>query len=96
MIAVQMMTRLEKETGRRLPLSTLLVYPTVRKLAKLLQTDDRPMTWKSLVPIKPEGSKTPIYIIHGIGLNLLNFSGLVSYMDAEQLFTACRHWGWMA
>lgn len=42
------------------------------------------MTWKSLVPIKPEGTKTPIYIIHGIGLNLLNFSGLVSYMDAEQ------------
>ncbi|GAB3804010.1 hypothetical protein GCM10028819_34830 [Spirosoma humi] len=84
MIAVQMMTRLEKETGRRLPLSTLLVYPTVRKLASLLQTDERPMTWKSLVPIKPEGSKTPIYIIHGIGLNLLNFSGLVSYMDAEQ------------
>ncbi|AKD55177.1 non-ribosomal peptide synthetase [Spirosoma radiotolerans] len=84
MIAVQMMTRLEKETGRRLPLSTLLVYPTVRKLARLLQTEERPMTWKSLVPIKPEGSKTPIYIIHGIGLNLLNFSGLVSYMDAEQ------------
>lgn len=84
MIAVQMMTRLEKETGRRLPLSTLLVYPTIRKLATLLQTDERPMTWKSLVPIKPEGSKTPIYIIHGIGLNLLNFSGLVSYMDAEQ------------
>ena len=84
MIAVQMMTRLEKETGRRLPLSTLLTYPTVRKLAQLVQANEPHMTWKSLVPIKPQGNKVPIYIIHGIGLNLLNFSGLVNYMDAEQ------------
>ena len=84
MIAVQVMTQLEKETGKRLPLSTLLTYPTIRKLASLFQADAQPTTWKSLVPIKPQGSKVPIYIIHGIGLNLLNFSSLVSYMDAEQ------------
>ncbi|GAB3992312.1 hypothetical protein GCM10028807_25120 [Spirosoma daeguense] len=84
MIAVQVMTQLEKETGRRLPLSTLLTYPTIRKLAQLVQTEEPPTAWKSLVPIKPQGSKVPIYIIHGIGLNLLNFSSLVNYMDAEQ------------
>jgi amino acid adenylation domain-containing protein len=84
MIAVQVMSRLEKETGRRLPLSTLLTYPTVQKLAQLLENDKHATPWKSLVPIKPEGSKMPIYIIHGIGLNLLNFSSLVSYMDPEQ------------
>jgi amino acid adenylation domain-containing protein len=84
MIAVQMMTQLEKETGKRLPLSTLLTHSTVRKLAQLVQADEKPLNWKSLVPIKPQGSKVPIYIIHGIGLNLLNFSSLVSYMDAEQ------------
>ncbi|GAB3947705.1 amino acid adenylation domain-containing protein [Spirosoma harenae] len=84
MIAVQVMTQLEKETGKRLPLSTLLTYPTVRKLAQLVQTDEKSTAWKSLVPIKPQGSKVPIYIIHGIGLNLLNFSSLISYMDAGQ------------
>ncbi|GAB2536855.1 hypothetical protein GCM10027085_29360 [Spirosoma aerophilum] len=84
MIAVQMMTRLEKEIGRRLPLSTLLIYPTVRKLARYLLVDEKSVTWKSLVPIKPQGKKVPIYIIHGIGLNLLNFSSLIAYMDPEQ------------
>ncbi|GAB3899451.1 non-ribosomal peptide synthetase [Spirosoma agri] len=84
MIAVQVMTRLEKETGRRLPLSTLLTYPTIHKLAQLLQ-ENKPVTkWKSLVPIKPQGNKTPIYIIHGIGLNLLNFSSFLANMDPEQ------------
>lgn len=84
MIAVQVMTQLEKETGRRFPLSTLLTYPTVRKLAELYETNKQAGNWKSLVPIKPEGSKIPIYIIHGIGLNLLSFNGLVNHMDPEQ------------
>ena len=84
LIAVQVMTRLEKETGRRLPLSTLFEYPTIRKLASLLRSDQPATVFKSLVPIRPQGSKVPIYIIHGIGLNLLNFQSLVTYMDPEQ------------
>ena len=84
MIAVQVMTQLEKEMGKRLPLSTLLTYPTVRKLAQLVQTEKEPVNWKSLVPIKPQGTKMPIYFIHGIGLNLLNFSGIISYLDPDQ------------
>lgn len=84
LVAVQAMTRLEAETGRRLPLSTLFEYPTIRKLASLLRADKPETVFKSLVPIRPQGTKVPIYIIHGIGLNLLNFRGLVAYMDPEQ------------
>lgn len=84
LIAAQVMTRLEKETGRRLPLSTLFEYPTIRKLALLLRDDESGTAFKSLVPIRPQGRKVPIYIIHGIGLNLLNFKSLVDYMDVEQ------------
>ena len=82
--AVQVMTRLEKVTGRRLPLSTLFEFPTIRKLAQLVEESQKPATSKSLVPIKPVGSKVPVYIIHGIGLNLLNFSGLVAHTDPDQ------------
>ncbi len=84
LLAVQVMTRLEKETGRRLPLSTLFEYPTIRTLAHLLRPDTPAMTRKSLVPIKPTGNKPPIYIIHGTGLNLLNFSSIAKYMDPDQ------------
>ena len=84
LIAVQVMTRLEKEIGRRLPLSTLFEYPTIRQLASLLRADKPTTAFKSLVPIRPQGSKVPIYIIHGIGLNLLYFKSLVAYMNAEQ------------
>ncbi len=84
MLALQVMTQLEKETGRRLPLSTLFEYPTIESLAHFLRADKPSTAMNSLVPIKPQGTKMPIYIVHGGGLNLLTFRGLIDYMDAEQ------------
>jgi len=85
LIAVEVMMRIEKETGIKLPLSTLFEYPTIKKLAFLLQADkDLPAVYKSLVPIKPSGGKMPVYIIHGSGLNVLNFSSIALHVDAEQ------------
>ncbi|WP_373514970.1 amino acid adenylation domain-containing protein [Persicitalea sp.] len=84
LIAVQVMTRIEQETGKRLPLSTLFEYPTVQKLASLLQTNKKATTWKSLVPIKPTGTKMPIYFVHGHGLNLMNFNSVAKNMDPDQ------------
>ncbi len=84
LIAMQVMTRIEAETSRRLPLSTLFEYATVRELAQLLEADKSTQTYKSLVPIRPQGNLVPIYVIHGIGLNLLNFQSLVAYMNPEQ------------
>ncbi|MPR35961.1 amino acid adenylation domain-containing protein [Salmonirosea aquatica] len=84
LIAVQVMTRIEQETGKRLPLSTLFEYPTISKLAALLQTDKKATSWKSLVPIKPTGNKMPIYFVHGDGLNVLNFNSVANKMDSDQ------------
>lgn len=84
MIAVQVMTRLEKQTGRRLPLATLFEYPTIRELATLMQEDTKPVSWESLVPIKPTGSRQPLYIVHGAGLNVLLFNAVAQNLHADQ------------
>ncbi|GAB3784611.1 hypothetical protein GCM10028818_44610 [Spirosoma horti] len=84
LIAVQIMTRLEKETGKHLPLSMLFEYPTVEKLSLALQMDGKFIVWDSLVPIKPQGTKTPLYIIHGAGLHVMLFNTLAKNMDADQ------------
>lgn len=77
-----MMNHLEKETGKRIPLTALFEGPTVEKLASLVDKDDH--KWDSFVSIKATGSKTPIYLIHGVGLNVLIFSPLAKYLDPEQ------------
>ncbi len=84
LVAVQAMTRLEKETGKRLPLASLFEAPTVEKLAKLIELDHKAIAWNSLVPIKPKGSKMPLYIVHGFGMNVLLFKDLAKHMDPDQ------------
>lgn len=84
LIAVKVMARIEKETGKRLPLAILFENSTVEKLALILGMDGRSITWDSLVPVKPKGTKMPIYIVHGAGLNVLLFNTLANHMDADQ------------
>jgi len=84
LVAVQIMARIEKLTGKRLPLATLFQHSTIEKLALRLNVDAKSITWESLVPIKPSGSKMPLYIVHGAGLNVLLFNALAMNMDDDQ------------
>jgi amino acid adenylation domain-containing protein len=85
LIAVKVMTQIEKEFGTLLPLSILFKYPTIQQLGLFLETN-RVLTkeWKSLVPIQPKGKKDPIYIVHGAGLNVMPFQSIAKYFDPEQ------------
>lgn len=84
LIAVKVMALLEKETQIRLPLSALFEYPSIAKLANFMEMDNPSAHWDSLVPIKPEGNKTPLYIIHGAEYNVLTFNGLAKNLDPDQ------------
>ncbi|PWT77348.1 MAG: non-ribosomal peptide synthetase [Bacteroidetes bacterium] len=84
LIAIKVMKKLEEKTGQRLPITALFEAPTVEKLSLMLHLDKKAISWKSLVPIKPNGSKPPLYIVHGSGLTVLIFSALAKGMDPDQ------------
>lgn len=83
LIAVEMMTILEERTGTRLPMASLFEAPTVEKLSRLMDSGQK-LSWGSLVPIKPSGTKQPLYIVHGMGLTVMVFHALAQQMDPEQ------------
>ncbi len=84
LIAVKVMKLLEEKTGRRLPITSLFEAPTVAKLSLLLDVEKKAILWKSLVPIKPEGNKPTLYLIHGSGLTVLVFNSLARDLDPDQ------------
>ena len=84
LIAVQAMTSLEKETGKRMPLASLFEAPTVEKLSLLIEQKERSKAFDSLVAIKPGGNKMPLYIVHGFGMNVLLFNNVAKNMDVQQ------------
>ncbi|MDN3667354.1 amino acid adenylation domain-containing protein [Algibacter miyuki] len=84
LIAIKVMVSLEKETGKNLPLSSLLEYPTIEKLAEFVDSNTEIEQWNCLTPIKPEGNKDPLYVIHGADHNVLIFETLARNLDKEQ------------
>ncbi|MCO5948031.1 non-ribosomal peptide synthetase [Mucilaginibacter flavidus] len=84
LMAVQILSKIEKKIGKKMQLAVLFKHPDIRSLAAFIENEKKEIIYKSLVAIKPSGSKTPLYIIHGEGLNVLNFSSLAEYMDEER------------
>lgn len=84
LLAVQIVNQIKKQTGKILPISVLFKYSNIESLNAFLNENDTEKVSKSLVPIKPSGSKMPVYFIHGVGLNVMNFADLAMYLDKEQ------------
>ena len=84
MIAVTLMVKIEKELGIRLPLAILFDHSNIHDMAQLLDKKIEPISWGSLVPIRSQGSKKPLYLVHGAGLNLLLYTTIVAHLDPDQ------------
>lgn len=84
MLAVTLMVKIEKELGTRLPLSVLFDHSNIEAMAKLLDKREDQVSWGSLVPIRSKGSKKPLYLVHGAGLNLLLYTTIVAHLDPDQ------------
>lgn len=84
LMALHIMSQFEWKTGVKLPLERLFKHPTISSLLASISDKDKEKKSGSLVPIKPTGSKMPLYIVHGDGLYVLSFKDLAKYVDAEQ------------
>jgi len=89
LLAVQIMTRIEKKMGKKMPIAVLFEFPTVASLSAHMSQEDtdkgkEDIKYRSIVPIKPTGKGTRFYIVHGAGLNVLTFNDLASQLDKDQ------------
>jgi amino acid adenylation domain-containing protein len=84
-MAVKVVVEIEKSTGKRFPLSVLFEYSSVEKFAKLLNEGGEIYS-DCIVPLKSSGSKVPLFMVHGGGLDVLYFANLSKHLDEEQPF----------
>lgn len=100
LLAVRVFERMQALTGVNLPLATLLTAPTVRRQAAAFRAAGakevkaasgasapaRPRRdpWAPLVPIRPNGTRPPLFFVHAIGGNVLNYVRLAKGMDPAQ------------
>jgi amino acid adenylation domain-containing protein len=86
-IAANLMLSIEREFGRRLPLATLLLSPTVEGIAAALnpaREDSEHYRWLPLVAVQPRGTRPPLFLVHGAGGNVLLYRDLAQRLGDDQ------------
>lgn len=84
LLAVRVTVEIERLTKIRLPLATLLHAPTVAELAQILRNEHWTPSWSALVPLRASGSRTPLFLMHAHGGNVLEYHALANLLDPDQ------------
>jgi aspartate racemase len=83
LLAVRLFAQIENRFGKALPLATLFQASTVRELAAILR-EEGCREWSSLVAIRANGSRSPLFCIHAAGANILIYRPLANHLSEEQ------------
>lgn len=84
LLAARLGTEIGRELGCRLPLASLFQSPTVELLARRLSGMAEEVEWESLVPLRPQGHKPPLFFAHGYGGDVLGFAYVARALPADQ------------
>jgi amino acid adenylation domain-containing protein len=85
LLAIRLFSEIERIWGKNLPLATLFQAQTIQKLADILRQEGWAAPWSSLVQIQPgKDSKLPLFCVHPIGGNILEYYQLAHYLDRDQ------------
>lgn len=83
LLAVKTFAKIEETFGKVLPLSILLKAPTIEQLATIIRQDEWSEAWSPLVEIQAEGSKAPLFCVHGGGFNVLIYRDLAVNLGSD-------------
>ncbi len=84
MLAVRMLTQVERDLGVRVRLAAMVRAPTIRGLAEVIRDDRGERTWRPLVSMKPDGERPALFLMHALEGEVLIYRDLVRRLDADQ------------
>lgn len=90
LLAARLFARIERKTGRRLPLTLLLEQANVAHIAAALDRADSAADWESLVPVRRHGTETPLFCVHGLSGDVLFARRIAPLLSAERPLWALR------
>ena len=84
--AMRILTGIEQQFGKRIPLVDFVKSPTIPALAQMLDEDgdNGQQRWRTLVPIQPNGSKPPLVFLHVAGSHVIFLQPLAQRLGADQ------------
>ena len=78
------LNRIRQELNIEIPTSDLFEARSISKLADLIEIRQSSMDSFSIIPIRVGGRKKPLFLVHGVGGNVLGFVNLARSLDPDQ------------
>ena len=83
--ALHLLARIEREIGRRLSHAAFIAGPSIAAIAAALR-DQAPDQFACLVPLQPQGSRPPLFCVHGGGGHCYYYRDLARRLGPDQPF----------
>jgi amino acid adenylation domain-containing protein len=83
LLAIRLFHHIERQFGKKLPVSVLFQASTVKKLAAILREGEELSYRSSLVPIRSEGTKPPFFFMHHLDGGVLDYRELANRLDTD-------------
>lgn len=84
LLAIRLIAAVGEAFGVRLPVSAIFSAPTIRKMTKIVRSMDRERDVPNLIAFNGEGSRPPLYCVHGVPGTLFEFRYLVRAIGSDQ------------
>lgn len=89
LLAVRLVSEIRKSLGIKIPVIAMFQFPTIRQLAGIIRKEGGAERSSSLIPIRPDGTRTPFFWIHGQDSD----ATLPKYLDTDQPLYGLVHQG---
>jgi thioesterase domain-containing protein len=83
LLAMRLCLDIERAFHRKFTSGWMLPECTIERLAAVLEKQDSPPPWSSVVPIQPRGSKPPFFCVHGLGGWVLGYRLLAQHLSPD-------------
>jgi len=86
LLAIRLFALITDKLNVQLSPTTLLEHPTIASLATLIKNESgqKIENWNNLVPIRGNGTKTPIFCLHAGGGHVFFYSAFAKYIDKNR------------
>lgn len=86
LLAVRLLTEVEKRMGIHLSVASLFQGPTIEKLAESIRRESRKESWSCLVPLQPKGTRTPFFCVAPAGAEVIGLRSLAHSLGEDRPF----------
>ena len=84
LLGVQLMARIDRVFGVRLPIAALFAAPTVEQLARLLHGGETTLRHSPLVRLHPGGAGRPLFVVHAVGGDVFSYVELAKALGSAR------------